>query len=102
MGIGIAVRAVLALVGGMPILIAGKFSKTTNDSTELRWAIVPLIVAAIVMGAAVLGLGIGAFFVGWELALGLIAGEAGVSLAAWGMYGWFFNRGRVDLLRDRA
>lgn len=95
-----AVRAFLIWLSWMPIAIAGKFSKGSNDTTFVQWrqlVLIPLIIlgvsgAAIVWGMILIFDSRGILFV----ALASIAGSVGM----WAAYGWWYNR-KVDLLRDR-
>ncbi len=93
-------RITLLWFAWMPIAIAGKFSKGTNDTTLLRASqllVVPVVIVAI-----------SAIIILWgtilmiESPVALIGGLAAIagSLAIWAAYGWWYNR-KVDLLRDR-
>jgi hypothetical protein len=96
----LATRAVLLWLAWIPIAIAGKFSKGTNDTTAMRAGqilLVPLVVL-IISGTVVL----------WgtilivdrpEVLIGAAVAIA-ASIGTWAGYGWWYNR-KVDLLRDR-
>jgi hypothetical protein len=93
-------RIMLLWFAWMPIAIAGKFSKGTNDTTLLRASqllVVPVLIVAIsamiILWGAILIIDSPAAMIGGVAA---IAG----SVAIWAAYGWWYNR-KVDLLRDR-
>jgi len=95
-----AARALMLWLSWLPITLLGKFSKGTNDTTNLRPSsvlLVPILIAAIVAMAILWG-GVLVAESGWALAAGAaaIAGSVG----CWAAYGWWYNR-KVDLLRDR-
>ena len=95
-------RSVLLFVAVTPILLAGKFSKITNDTLNLRLRMIPLLGLFLVVIFAVATFGAGVFMAsGWwpVLFLGLVAL---VSWASWATYGWYYDRGQVDLLREQA
>jgi hypothetical protein len=101
-GCWIAVKAILLFLMMMPILISGKFSKGTNDTTNLRLRLLPLIGFFLLIVFALLTLCAMAMFVP-SLAWSLFA-VAACGLVAWGTwaaYGWYFERAQVDLLRDQ-
>ncbi|HKE09768.1 MAG TPA: hypothetical protein VKB48_18190 [Candidatus Acidoferrum sp.] len=95
-----AARAVLIWLSWMPITIAGKFSKGSNDTTMNQWrqvVLIPLLVLFI-SGVAILW-GTILIFDNSEVLLVALASIAG-SVGTWAAYGWWYNR-KVDLLRDR-
>ena len=101
-GCWLPARAVLLVLALTPILLAGKFSKVTNDTLNLRLRLVPLFGVFLVVLFAVVTFSAGALMAsGWWpiLFLGIVAG---VSWASWAAYGWHYERGQADLLREQA
>ena len=101
-GCWLVVRAVLLVLALTPILLAGKFSKVTNDTLNLRLRLIPLLGIFLVVIFAAVTFGAGALMAsGWwpVLFLGIVAG---VSWASWAAYGWYYERGQADLLREQA
>ena len=95
-----AARAFLIWLSWMPIAIAGKFSKGSNDTTMNQWrqvVLIPLLILAL-SGAAILW-GMILIFDNPGVLLVAFASIWG-SVGAWAAYGWWYNR-KVDLLRDR-
>ena len=95
-----AARAFLIWLSWMPVTIAGKFSKGSNDTTLNQWRqvlLIPLLITGL-SGAALLW-GMILIFDNPEVLLVAFASIA-CSVGAWAAYGWWFNR-KVDLLRDR-
>jgi hypothetical protein len=95
-------RGILLLLGLMPILLAGKFSKGTNDTVNLRWSTIPVIGIAMVVLIVEVIFGSAAMMAGGEAApCGAIAAVAATASGAWALYGVYYERGRADLLRDQ-
>jgi hypothetical protein len=99
-GLWQATRVLMIWMSWLPITLIGKYSKGTNDSTNLRASfviVVPLVIAAMV-GMVILW---GVLLV-TESAWALLAGAGAIagSVGMWALYGWWYNR-KVDLLRDR-
>ena len=97
----LVVRGMLLFVSILPLLSAAKFSKVTNDTANFRWRIMPLVGLAIFLLAAI---GISGIFVletdgGWPYVL--LAGTSAMCWAGWAGYGLYFERGQVDLLREK-
>jgi hypothetical protein len=101
-GCGLLARAVLLFVALSPILLSGKFSKVTNDTLNLRLRALPLVGLFLAVIFAVATFGAGVFLAsGWwpVVFLGL---AALLSWAWWAVYGWYYQRGQVDLLREQV
>jgi hypothetical protein len=92
-------RGILLLLAMIPILIAGKFSKVTNDTVSLRLRTLPVIGVFILVLVAVLTLGALAMLAPDRLAYLSVVALGGVAWGTWAMYGWYYERGQVDLLR---
>ncbi len=93
-------RAVFLWLAWMPIAIAGKFSKGTNDTTLMstrQIVLVPLVILVVccivILWGTILIMDSAAVLIG-------AAGAIIVSIGIWAAYGWWYNR-KVDLLRDR-
>lgn len=100
-GCWVTARAILLFQAVMPLLVAGKFSKVTNDTVSLRLRTLPVIGAALVVLGVVITLGTMAMFAPGALALAFLAGVAATTWGAWWLYGVYYERGRVDLLREQ-
>ena len=99
-GLRLAARAVLLWFAWMPIAIAGKFSKGTNDTTVMgvqQIILVPLVIlvvsAMVVLWGTILIVDRPEVLIGAAIAIA-------ASIGIWAGYGWWYNR-KVDLLRDR-
>jgi hypothetical protein len=96
-----AVRIIAVFLALSPILMAGKFSKSTNDSVNLRWSRVFVLVFAALLAMALI---VGAFWAivsrGWESAV-MVAIVGAAAWGCWAFYGWYYERREVDLLRER-
>jgi hypothetical protein len=100
-GCWLAARGILLLLALMPILLAGKFSKGTNDTVNLRLTTIPAIGVVIVVFTAEIILGAMAMTIGGVGAPCLaIVAAAAVAWGGWALYGAYYERGRVDLLRE--
>jgi hypothetical protein len=101
-GIGawLMLKGMLVFAASIPLLSAGQFSKSTNDTSNLRLATLPLIGLAVLLvllfvTSAIMTLALSA---AWALvALGL---SSAISLSTWSLYGRYYERGQVDLLRE--
>jgi len=101
-GCWLAGRGILLLLALMPVLLAGKFSKGSNDTVNLRLATIPLIGVVIVVLTVEIILGSMAMMMeGVAVPCVAIAGTAAIAWGAWALYGVYYERGRVDLLRER-
>jgi hypothetical protein len=101
-GCWVATRGILLFLAVMPILLAGKFSKGTNDTVNLQLTTIPAIVMVIVVLTVEIILGAMAMMVdGVGVPCAAIAGVAAVAWGAWALYGAYYERGGVDLLRER-
>jgi hypothetical protein len=95
-------RGILLFLGVQPILLAGKISKVTNDTSNMRLRTIPLLGLFVMMILVVVGLGAGVFMAsGWWPVI-FLGGVAVVSWVSWAAYGWYYERGQVDLLREQA
>jgi hypothetical protein len=95
-------RAVLLFLGLMPILLAGKFSKVTNDTLNLRLRTIPVLGLFLIVIFAVVSFGAGVVMASGWWPMAFLAGVAVVSWAAWAGYGWYYDHGQADLLREQA
>lgn len=95
-------KAVLLFLMVMPILLAGKFSEVTNDTSNLRLRLLPFVagIIFIVIVLTVLA-GIALLVVPGLWALPVLAAIGLVSWGSWAAYGWYYDRAQVDLLRER-
>jgi hypothetical protein len=101
MGAWILLKGMLAFAASIPLLSAGHFSKSTNDTSNLRLATLPLLgsvvlIVSLFFTAAIMTLALPAAW--WLVSLGA---SSAISLAAWWLYGVYYERGQVDLLRER-
>lgn len=95
-------KAVLLFLMVMPILLAGKFSKVTNDTSNLRLRLLPFVAGIIFIVIALTVLALIALLVVPGLwALPVLAAIGLVSWGSWAAYGWYYDRAQVDLLRER-
>ena len=95
-------RVVLLFLASLPILLAGKVSKVTNDTLNMRLKTIPALGLFLVVIFAVVTLGAGVFMAsGWWPVI-FLAGVGLVSWLSWAAYGWYYERGQVDLLREQA
>jgi len=102
-GCWMAVKVILLFLMMMPILLAGKFSKGTNDTSNLRLRLLPLLCGFIVI-LLVLSVLIAVALIpesGSLLALASVAGVGIVSFGTWAAYGYYYDRAQVDLLREQ-
>ena len=98
----VAAKGILLVLMVTPILLAGKFSKVTNDTLHLRLMIVPLIGAFLVVTFLVITLASMTFILESSLgALACILTAGLTSWSTWAVYGWYYNRCQVDLLREK-
>ena len=102
-GCWVVARCILLFLMVMPILLAGKFSKVTNDTLNLRLRLVPLVGAfvcvvflMITLGAVALLVAPGPWAFPFIVATGLVA------WGTWAAYGCYYDRAQVDLLRERS
>jgi len=96
----LAARGVLLWFAWMPIAIAGKFSKGTNDTTLTRARQIILVPLVILVVSVMVVLWAVILIVDRpEVLIGAVA-ALGASIGVWAAYGWWYNR-QVDLLRDR-
>ena len=98
----VAAKGIVLLLMVMPILLAGKFSKVTNDTLQLRLTMVPLIGTFVVITFVIITLASMAFTL--ESSLGALVCVLTVGLTSWStwaVYGWYYNRCQVDLLREK-
>jgi len=101
-GCWLVARAVLLFLAAAPILLAGKFSKGTNDTLNMRLRMIPLLGLFLVVIFLIVTLGAGVFMADDWWPILFLAGVHLVSWAAWAAYGWYYNRAQVDLLREQA
>ena len=98
----ISARILLVYLAISPVMVTGKFSKNTNDSVSMNGSRIFLVVYAAFAVSALMGFGLLAVLSGgWYGALALML-TGGVSLSTWALYGWFYGRREVDLLRGRT
>ena len=102
-GCWVVARCILLFLMVMPILLAGKFSKVTNDTLNLRLRLVPFVGAfvcvvflMITLGAVALLVAPGPWAFPFIVATGLVA------WGTWAAYGCYYDRAQVDLLRERS
>jgi hypothetical protein len=100
-GCWIVARGLIVLVAVMPLFLLGKFSKCTNDSSYLHWRVSPLLVVTVVVFcieamAVVLVIVAPAEVAGWS-----ILAMCAVAWLGWWGYGRFYERGKMDLVRER-
>lgn len=100
-GCEIMLRALLLFLAVIPVMIAGKFSKITNDTMDFRLATIPLLGVASVLILIVVGLGAAAMYMSSGWAYAFIGLEAVAGWTIWLLYGVYYERGRVDLLREK-
>ena len=86
----------------MPIVLAGKFSKVTNDTSSLRLRTIPLLGLLVIVISVVAILGAGVFMASSWRPVIFLAGAALVSWLSWAAYGWYYEHGQVDLLREQT
>jgi hypothetical protein len=86
----------------MPILLAGKFSKVTNDTTSLRLRTIPLLGLLIIVIFVVAILGGGVFMASSWWPVMFLGGTALVSWLSWAAYGWYYEHAQADLLREQT
>ena len=98
----LAARAILLFLSLTPILLTGKFSKVTNDTSSLRLRTIPLLGLLIVVIFVVAILGVGVFVASSWWPVMFLGGAAIVSWLFWAAYGWYYEHGRVDLLREQT
>jgi hypothetical protein len=96
----LAARGVLLWLAWMPIAIAGKFSKGTNDTTLMRARQIVLVPLAILVVSGMVILWGTILIVDSPWVLIGAAAAITASIGIWAAYGWWYNR-QVDLLRDR-
>ena len=103
-GAGIALwlvlKGVLVYAAAIPLLSAGQFSKSTNDTSNLRLATVPLIGFALLIVLMLVTAGIMTMALPAAFALVSLCVTFAISLGAWWIYGKYYERGQVDLLRE--
>ncbi len=98
----LAARAILLFLSLMPIVLAGKFSKVTNDTSSLRLRTIPLLGLLVIVISVVAILGAGVFMASSWRPVIFLAGAALVSWLSWAAYGWYYEHGQVDLLREQT
>jgi hypothetical protein len=95
-------RSVLLFLGLAPILLAGKFSKVTNDTLNMRLKMVPLLGLFLVVISVVATFGAGVFMTSGWWPIVFLGGVVLVSWLSWTAYGWYYDRGQADLLREQV
>lgn len=98
----LAARAIILFLSLIPILVAGKFSKVTNDTTSLRLRTIPLLGLLIIVIIVVAILGAGVFMASSWWPVMFLGGTALVSWLSWAAYGWYYEHAQADLLREQT
>jgi hypothetical protein len=103
-GAGIAawlvLKGVLVYAVATPLLSAGQFSKSTNDTSNLRLATLPLVGFALLIVLMLVTAGIMTMALPMALAFVSLGVTLAISVGAWWLYGRYYERGQVDLLRE--
>jgi len=106
-GTGAGLGALMVLKGtlvygaAVPLISAGHFSKSTNDTASLQLDKLPLLGLIVIV---LLAMATGAILtMAFSPGLGALSlgATALISLGAWWGYGRYYERGKVDLLRER-
>ena len=105
MGLGastlLAGRIILLYIALSPIMVAGKFSKSTNDTVNLRWSrILAILVLVLLIIVLLVGGGVALAIEGLP-GVGLTALLGVLTVGSWALYGWYWGRREVDLLTER-
>jgi len=99
-----AARIIVLFLMLSPILLAGKFSKGTNDTSNLRLRLLPLLggfIVILLILSILCGITLLPESAGLIGSLAAIVGTGLVSFGTWAAYGYYYNRAQVDLLRDQ-
>jgi hypothetical protein len=99
-GAWLVLKGIFVVAASTPLLSAGHFSKSTNDTTNIRLSTLPLFgfVVLVVLLFAVAAIMTMALPAAWSLVS--LAASLTISLATWWLYGIYYERGQVDLLRE--
>jgi hypothetical protein len=96
----LVVKGVLLYAASIPLLSAGHFSKSTNDTSNLRLATLPMVVAQMFLVVLFVTAAVTTLALPAAWALVSLATSSAISLLAWRLYGFYYERGQVDLLRQ--
>ena len=96
----LVLKGTLVYVAAIPSLSAGHFSKSTNDTSNLRLATLPLMGLAVLFGLMFLAASITTMALSSAWVLVSFGAALTISLGAWWLYGWYYEQGHVDLLRE--
>jgi hypothetical protein len=100
LGAWLVLKGALAYAAAIPLLSAGHFSKSTNDSTNLQLSTLPLLGFAVLIVIMLAAAAIMTLVLPAAWALVSLGATLAIALSAWWLYGRFYERGQVDLLRD--
>ena len=96
----LVLKGVLVYTASIPLLSAGQFSKSTNDTSNLRLATLPLVGFAMLIVLMFATAGIMTMALPTGLAFPSLGMTLGISLGAWWLYERYYERGQVDLVRE--
>lgn len=96
----LVLKGVLVYAASIPLLSAGQFSKSTNDTSNLRLATLPLVGFALLIVLMLVTAGIMTMALPTTLAFPSLGVTLAIPLGAWWLYGRYYERGQVDLLRE--
>ncbi|HTQ97658.1 MAG TPA: hypothetical protein VMH89_12690, partial [Candidatus Acidoferrum sp.] len=100
-GFWLTTRGLLCLVAVMPLLAMSKFAKVTNDTSYLRIKSIFILILVLSLVFAVITLIGMAMMLPVEMASMSIVAIMILGWLGWSIYGVYYDRGKVDLLRDR-
>jgi len=94
-------RASLFFLALIPVLIVGKFSKSSNDTAGGAIRAIAVLSVFVLVLIVLLGIGAAAIFTDGLWSVGFFMIELLSSVTIWALYGWYYERGGVDLLTER-
>jgi hypothetical protein len=100
-GFWLTTRGLLCLVAVMPLLATSKFAKVTNDTSYLRIKSIFILILVLSLVFAVITLVGMAMMLPFEMASMSFVALTILGWLGWSIYGIYYDRGKVDLLRDR-
>jgi hypothetical protein len=100
-GFWLTIRGFLCLLAVMPLLATSKFAKVTNDTSYLRLKSIFILILVLSLVFAVITLIGMAMMLPVEMASASLVAIAILGWLGWSIYGIYYDRGKVDLLRDR-
>ncbi len=104
-GFTIGLKTLWAVVALQPVMVFGHFSKRTNDTdvSGLGWLTraIPSLIAMVGGALAVAFLIAAGFVLKPLLAVASLCAASAVAVGMWALYGYLYNSGRIDLLRNR-